>query len=143
MTDNASSPPNSSSKPAAKVLTKTQTTTQPVGSAEYEVHESLEYIHEGPLPPAHELKAYESVLPGLADRIVKMAEVEGAERRWRLRYALRTERLSFYGAFILAAGISGGSIWLVATGHPIVGLSTIVTEIAGLAAVFVAAKKLK
>lgn len=33
-------------------------------------------LTEGPLPPAHALQEYENVLPGLADRIVAMAEKE-------------------------------------------------------------------
>lgn len=35
----------------------------------------------GPLPPARELQAYEQVVPGAADRIVKMAEDEALHRR--------------------------------------------------------------
>lgn len=35
---------------------------------------------EGPLPPAEMLADYEQVMPGLADRIVKMAELEQAHR---------------------------------------------------------------
>lgn len=35
----------------------------------------------GPLPPARELQAYEQVVPGSADRIIKMAEDEALHRR--------------------------------------------------------------
>ena len=36
--------------------------------------------HSGPLPPPHVLAGYESVSPGLADRIVKMAEKQQDHR---------------------------------------------------------------
>jgi uncharacterized membrane protein len=36
--------------------------------------------HSGPLPPARQLGDYNDVLPGLADRIVRMAELEQQHR---------------------------------------------------------------
>lgn len=40
----------------------------------------VEQTHSGPLPPAYEFAGYERVLPGAAERILKMAERE-MERR--------------------------------------------------------------
>ncbi|MCY3770634.1 MAG: DUF2335 domain-containing protein [Gemmatimonadetes bacterium] len=37
-------------------------------------------LHIGPIPDPEDLKRYESILPGLADRIVTMAEKEQEER---------------------------------------------------------------
>src|SRR5437879_5157716 len=35
----------------------------------------------GPLPPPEALASYNQIIPGLSDRIVKMAEAEGQHRR--------------------------------------------------------------
>ncbi len=45
----------------------------------------------GPLPPPSVLKQYEQVLPGLADRIVTMAENEEAQRHAQNQLALKAE----------------------------------------------------
>ena len=42
--------------------------------------------HSGPLPPARQLAEYNEVLPGLADRIVRMAELE-QQHRHEVEYA--------------------------------------------------------
>lgn len=38
-------------------------------------------LFTGPIPPPDLLRAYENILPGLADRVVSMAEKEGDHRR--------------------------------------------------------------
>lgn len=48
-------------------------------------------IRQGPLPDAHELEAYERIQPGLAERIVAMAEQEAAKRHERSDRALEAE----------------------------------------------------
>lgn len=40
-----------------------------------------EHLYSGPIPQAEELEHYENVLPGLADRIVSMAEKQAKHRR--------------------------------------------------------------
>jgi len=45
----------------------------------------------GPIPPPDILRGYDKVLPGLADRIVGMAEAEGSHRRDQERLALDAE----------------------------------------------------
>lgn len=47
------------------------------------VHSHTEVSYSGPLPPPHVLRDYEDVLPGLADRIVTMAEKQ-LDHRMRL-----------------------------------------------------------
>ena len=48
-------------------------------------------IRSGPLPPADEMEKYEAVLPGAADRIVKMAEGQANHRAELETEALRQE----------------------------------------------------
>src|SRR5258705_11795241 len=42
------------------------------------VHTQTQTIYQGPLPPPENFAAYEHVLPGAADRILKMAENQAA-----------------------------------------------------------------
>ncbi len=46
------------------------------------------FVHSGPLPDPQSLGMYEEVLPGLADRIVKMTESQVAHRHALDRRAL-------------------------------------------------------
>ena len=95
----------------------------------------------GPLPPADQIRAYEEVLPGSADRILSMAErqqehrqslekvtVEGAANRswWGMR-------LGFVIA-VIVVGIGAGAIF---TGHALAGFAVIIAQTAILAGVFV------
>jgi uncharacterized membrane protein len=51
------------------------------------VVETSTAIHRGPLPPPDQFKDYEAILPGSADRILKMAEKEQDHRHaWELSH---------------------------------------------------------
>lgn len=52
----------------------------------------LESLHLGPLPSANEMRGYEQALPGLANRIMEMAEAQQrmAERQQRQDNSVRT-----------------------------------------------------
>ncbi len=104
------------------------------------VHESF---HSGPLPSAAALAEYEEALPGLADRIVTMAENESAERHWGDRYALRTERWSMYATAVIVMTILIGSGWLIFSGFGPYGITAILSEMASLVYAFRVAKKTK
>ncbi len=56
---------NNSQQPQQKSISNQQTTA----------------IYAGPIPPPEALARYEQLTPGLADRIIKMAENEGNHRR--------------------------------------------------------------
>lgn len=45
----------------------------------------------GPIPPASELERYEQIMPGLADRIMKQAELEQSERHKNQRSLIELE----------------------------------------------------
>ena len=78
----------------------------------------------GPLPPSVELQNYESILPGLADRIVSQFESEGAHRRDMEGRYLNLQRVG------LAIGSALYVLWIFAsflmimTGHSVEGLSS-------------------
>jgi len=79
-------------------------------------------VFSGPLPPPKQLKEYNDVLPGAADRILKMAERQ-SEHRQRMEEQIvnantKDSHLGVIFAFILGALIIGGGIYLAAIGHP-------------------------
>lgn len=100
---------------------------------------------EGPLPPAQELAAYEHITPGLADRIVTMAEKEQGTRhvimrRRNLAQIWITAAGQFFG-FILALAIIAIAGWLLAHDKPIAGFAALLTGIATLVGPFIYRKK--
>ncbi len=123
-------PPQTNSAPAAKQQTITQV------------------AFTGPLPHPSSLKEYDNVLPGLAERIVTMAEAEARHRHDMDKEAARQNELiitkdfserrigQFMGLGIAAIAI-GAAIFAIAHGAEkaamVIGGATVV----GLATVFV------
>lgn len=82
-------------------------------------------IHSGPLPPSDELKRYEEIQPGLADRIMRMAEKEQTFRHEHNLKALKFETetrsrdslLGIFGGFALVVLSFIFSLLLAYLGH--------------------------
>lgn len=95
----------------------------------------------GPLPPPEVLANYNQILPGLAERIVTMAETQSRHRQHIEEIAIaskiQNERHGQYLAFILAAIALVGSFWVIALGKSPAGITGIIGTLATLAAVFV------
>jgi uncharacterized membrane protein len=92
-------------------------------------------LFKGPLPHPRHLQAYESVCPGLADRIVAMAERAHRSQEARLDKAMDFEykdrRLGlFLGFFALLALLIAGVI-IVALGNVVVGSGLLGAAIIG------------
>jgi uncharacterized membrane protein len=86
----------------------------------------------GPLPAPEELAAFNQVLPGLADRITRMAEGH-AKNRWANDRATRIVAiLSQIFAFVIAMSVILGGLYLTFTGHPVTGLAAVFATIAGI-----------
>lgn len=95
----------------------------------------------GPLPPPEILKGYESILPGLADRVVKMAENQSAHRQQlesRVIWfdGIRSSLGLVFGLIIALSGIVAGS-YLVLHGNNITGLVSLITPLAVIVGAFV------
>lgn len=77
---------------------------------------------ESPFPLASEIKGYEEVLPGAADRILSMVENQSAHRQELEKRTLEIEaRNSLWGlifAFVFAMSVLGSSVYLILTDHP-------------------------
>jgi uncharacterized membrane protein len=90
----------------------------------------------GPLPPPQELAAYEHITPGLADRIVSMAEKEQNTRhkitqRQNWAQIWITSAGQVFG-FILALAIIAIAGWLLAHDKAITGFSALLIGIGTL-----------
>lgn len=94
----------------------------------------------GPMPPPEMLREYDEVLPGLANRIVTLAENQ-SNHRIRLERRVTTSNiwrahLGQVFAFVLAiAGIVSGT-YLIMNNKSAEGIAAILTPIAGVAGVF-------
>lgn len=98
----------------------------------------------GPLPPAEELLEYENVIPGGAERLLKMAENQSAHRLEMEKLIITSQqrqsaRGQTYGLTIGLAGILTGAV-LSYLGHDWVGGTIAGTTVTGLVSVFVIGK---
>jgi uncharacterized membrane protein len=98
----------------------------------------------GPLPPPALLEHYNKVHPGAADRIIRMAEEQGAHRREMEKLELKADNaIQTRGpilGFILAMTAVLGGIWLVSKGMAVSGLVSLVAAIGAPVGVFVYGK---
>ncbi len=110
---------------------------------------------EGPLPPSPALRQYEDAHPGLAERIVRMAEkqvdsrirteeraieIEGDRVQTEKTAVVADSRRGYIGlifGFILSLTIISAGAYIAVSVQPWVGASIIGGNIAGLAGVFV------
>lgn len=101
--------------------------------------------HEGPLPPAEVIAQYESILPGAADRIFKMAEKQQTHRHGMEKNVLashiRRSREGLLAGLAVAIGglvLAGISLYL---GYPWTAFALTSGTLASLVGVFVVGKK--
>ena len=98
---------------AQSAATKKQAPVDPSGSTrnEVQVHEEIT-AYRGPLPPPEQLGQYEVILPGVAAKIVNMAETEQKHRMgWEtnaldsdIKLAKRGQLFGFCAAVLCIAG---------------------------------------
>lgn len=101
----------------------------------------------GPIPPPSLLANYDEVHPGLAERIVKMAEVQ-AEHRQGMEARSLDSRLFlakagiFTGLFVALAVLTTAA-YIAYLGHPVSASILGVSDLVGLVAVFVTGQRAK
>lgn len=97
--------------------------------------------YRGPIPSAGELKRYEDILPGAADRILTMAENQAAHRQKLEAEAItaniKNSRRGQAFAFIISMAVVVVGFILIMCDKNGWGLSMILADLAILAAVFV------
>lgn len=91
----------------------------------------------GPLPPPALLGEYEEALPGLAERIVVMAENEGCHRRAIENRLMRLSEFGLASGFLLSLAAIGGAMGLAWAGKGLLGLAPLLVSVVGIVTVFV------
>jgi len=111
-------------------------------------------IHAGPLPHPQILAGYEAVIPGAADRILRMTEkyhqhlieTEDIQSRHVIEMAKSDSRRAWAGliaGFMIALAFLGVSAWLIASGHETSGAVLGTVDIVSLVGVFVYGYRLR
>lgn len=97
--------------------------------------------YSGPLPPAEQLRAYEQVLPGSPDRILRMAERQQEHRLALESITVReAANRSWWGlrlGFVITLLVVGVGAAAIFTGRSLAGFGVILADLAVLAGVFV------
>jgi uncharacterized membrane protein len=100
-----------------------------------------EKLFTGPIPAPETLAGYRDVLPDAPDRILRMAEVEAAERQSRLRWetqgAVIRAQSGVVSAFLLCLIAIGSGAYLVMNGHDIAGTLFAGAGLTSLVGVFI------
>ena len=97
--------------------------------------------NSGPLPPAQELARYDAVVPGAADRIIKMAEKQ-MEHRHAMEQKIVEGSIASVAqgrtaALIVSAMFIAGSCYLGYLGHPTYAISGMGGSLAALAGIYI------
>ena len=89
--------------------------------------------YQGPLPRPEDFQAYERVLPGAADRILKMAENQASHRQGLERRSITGDIIkSMMGtvlAYITFGGSMYGAVYLLLHDKPIQSLAALITAL--------------
>jgi uncharacterized membrane protein len=96
-------------------------------------HTQTQTIYQGPLPRPDDFEAYNRVLPGAADRILRMAEKQAAHRQDLENRALRGDLAkSMMGtvlAYITFGGSMFGAVYLLLHDKPIESLAALIVAL--------------
>lgn len=100
---------------------------------------------QGPLPPPQVLAQYNEVVPGLAERVVQMAESQSRHRQELERQVVAAnvaaeKRASWFG-FILLTLLSLGGFVLISRGYGPHGIAIVIGALASFAGAYVWGKK--
>lgn len=98
-------------------------------------------LFSGPIPPPDVLSEYNQVLPGLAERIVRMTEDEGRHRRDVESRVVRLSELGLASATLIALTIIVGGLVAAVKGAEHAGFAAVLAAVTGLVAVFVVGRR--
>ena len=105
----------------------------PAGRGNAQVIQHQQTIHQGPIPRPEDFAAYERVLPGAADRILKMAENQATHRQGMERRAISSDIVkSMMGtvlAYITFGGSMYGAVYLLLHDKPIQSLAALIVAL--------------
>ncbi len=94
----------------------------------------------GPLPPPEQLAQYEQIIPGAADRILRMTE-NNSDHRMRIISAqiAQSDRAQWL-AFALALCFLVASVWVTLAAFPWVGVTLGGSTVIGVITIFITGK---
>lgn len=95
----------------------------------------------GPLPPPDALGEYDMVIPGLADRVVRMAEDEARHRQRTESRLVRLSEAGLASAFVLAGLIAGGGLYAAVLGAELTGVAAVMATVSALVSVFLVGQR--
>lgn len=110
------------------------------------------FVYSGPLPPSAELASYEKIKPGLADRIIHMAENEQSHRHKleaqelamtekQIKAAVRESFLGQFFAFSIALFTVSAGAYVTIQGAEIPGSILGTAGLAAIVYVFIQGRK--
>ena len=105
----------------------------------------MQRVHQGPLPAPEDLARYNDIEPGIAHRIVCMAEQQ-AEHRQRLETIAVSSgawnsKWGLIAAWSLGMASIVGGAWIISIGKSAEGLSLIIGSLGSLVGVFLYGKR--
>jgi len=131
-------PRNNSAQASLSVSVREQNAMDPVA-----VHQQVAW--SGPIPPPNQLAEFEAIIPGSAERILKMAEQEGEHTREIQRRAVIADIRSQYLGQIFGLIFSLGTVimiyWLAMAGHEVVASILAGATLATVSIAFIGQKK--
>lgn len=99
----------------------------------------------GPLPPPEILRRYNETVPGCAERIIAMAERQGAHRQGLESKVINSniinERMGMLLGFALCVAALSAGTYLILQGKDATGIAAIIIALASPAAVFIYGKR--
>jgi uncharacterized membrane protein len=99
----------------------------------------------GPIPPPNVLKQYDEVVPGAADRILRMAEQQSAHRQRLEEQAIanmdRNARWGMAFGFIVILSCIAVAAYCIYKGENLTGFAMVIGSIAGLSGTYIYGKK--
>jgi uncharacterized membrane protein len=92
--------------------------------------------YAAPLPPPALYEGYEAVVPGAGDRILRMAEEEGENRRWMDRAFAKYRRLGLVLAFVVTMTVIAAGTFLIYNDKSAYGIALILANLTAVAGLF-------
>jgi uncharacterized membrane protein len=132
------------SLPVATTTTKRQLHTQSI-QGDPLLQGSIEMLRTGPLPIPHEMREYESIVPGAAERLIRQVEIEGEHRRTLekhdqvLSFTLTALSNLVAASLVILAGYYG--IRMIDAGKDVQGYVLLLTPLATVITAMIVKKK--
>lgn len=87
-------------------------------------------FHSGPVPSSYELQNYENILPGLANRLVVLAENEQKIRGGDVRHFRWNETFKIGASTVVSLAMIGGGVYCTSIGFPLAGTAIATSGVA-------------